>query len=223
MKKLTKKPGLPIPTNGHIEAFAMIVDLNGFTRMVSAAESVGDIIAQFTRDILDGAIREIETEGGEVVGFMGDAILGILPDGGSTVRSCFGIAKGLDRTCEYISTNQARCKHLWAFAPGGPSLKISIEYGRMDVSTIGSRLLGAHRLLIGSPINYAARIGKAGKGNRCIIGPAAAKKGFSQYTLDGPHKVDGKRGEPKYEHYFFSMDDIWIEGPRKPGQETYWG
>jgi len=223
MKERIVKPGLPLPKIGHIEAFAMIVDLNGFTPMVEKAVCANDSIAQFTRDALAGAIFEIEAQGGEVVAFMGDAILGILPDGDSAVGACFGIAKDLDRLGEYISGSQSDCKDMWAFAPGGPSLKISIEYGRMDVSTIGSRLLGAHRLLIGSPINYAARICKAGKGNRCIIGPEAAKKGFSQYTLDGPHKVDGKRGESKYEHYFFDMGDIWIEGPRRRGKETYWG
>ena len=201
----------------------MIVDLNGFSGMVAAAEEVGDLIAQFTRDSLVGAIQEIEMEGGEVVGFMGDAILGILPDGDSAVKACFGIAKDLDHMCEYISSEQAGCKEIWAFAPGGPSIKIAIEFGRMDVSTIKSRLLGEHRLLIGSPINYAARISKAGEGNRCIIGQAAAKKEFGNYQLSGPHSISGKPGEPDYEHYFLDLSDIWIEGPRSPGEETYWG
>jgi hypothetical protein len=93
----------------------------------------------------------------------------------------------------------------------------------MDVSTIDSRLLGEHRLLIGNPINYAARIAKAGEGNRCIIGPAAAKREFANYQLTGPVEVSGKPGELPYECYFLDLSDIWIEGPRDPGKETFWG
>lgn len=203
--------------------FAIIVDLNQFTPMVSKAEEDGELIAQFTRDALSGAIFEIEAEGGEVVAFMGDAVLGIIPDGDSAVKACFGIAEDFDRQCEYISNAQSDDTPNWMFASGGPSVKISIEYGSMDISTIDSRFLGEHRLLIGSPINYAARISDAGKGNRCIIGPVAAKKEFSSYTLDGPHSIAGKPGEPEYEYYFVSLGDIWIEGPREPGKETYWG
>jgi class 3 adenylate cyclase len=219
------KPGPNIPQDGNINAFAIIVDLNQFTSMVQEAEKIGDLIAQFTRDALYGAIREIEAEGGEVVAFMGDAILGIIPNGDSAVRACFGIAKDIDDQCEYISGGQTGPKEDWAFGfiPGGPSVKIAIEYGMLDISTIESRFLGEQRLLIGSPINYAARISAAGEGNRCIIGSAAAKREFSSYELDGPYSIKGKTGEPDYEYYFFSMGDIWIEEPRKPGKETYWG
>lgn len=222
-KNRTIKPGPIIPKDGHIQGYAIIVDLNQFTSMVSKAEETGDAIAQFTRDALSGAIFEIEAEGGEVVAFMGDALLGFMPEGDGVALACFGIAKDLDRQCEYISNAQEGNDYTWPFAPGGPSLKISVEYGMMDVSTIDSRLLGEHRLLIGSPINYAARISKAGKGNRCIIGPAAAKKAFSSYTLDGPRKIKGKPREPDYECYLLDLGDIWIDGPRKPRKETYWG
>ncbi len=217
------KPGPNIPQHGHIQGYAIIVDLNQFTSMVSKAEETGDMIAQFTRDALSGAICEIEAAGGEVVAFMGDAVLGYMPDGDGAALACFGIAKDLDRQCEHISNAQEGNDCTWPFAPGGPSLKISVEYGMMDVSTIDSRLLGEHRLLIGSPINYASRISKAGVGNRCIIGPVAAKNAFKQYTLDGPHKLADKPGEPDYEYYLFDLGDIWIDGPRGPGKETYWG
>lgn len=221
-KQRIKKLGLPIPEFGHIEAYAVIVDLNQFTGMVRRAEEVGDGAAQFTRDALTLPIEEIEEEGGEVVAYMGDAFLAVIPEGEGVVRACFGIAKAVDRQCEYINDAQFRCEHLWSFAPGGPSVKIAIEYGRLDISTISSRFLGSHRLLIGTPINYAARIGSAGRGNRCVVGPQAAKRAFRSFTLDGPHEIKGKRGEPPYEHHFFSMGDIWIEGPRKKGKRTSW-
>ena len=91
------------------------------------------------------------------------------------------------------------------------------------VSTISSRFLGEHRLLIGSPINYAARISSAGEGNRCIVGPAAAERAFASYGSEGPFSIKGKASEPDYTYYFLPMGDIWIEGPRVPGKETFWG
>lgn len=220
-KKRIIKPGPDLPKTGHIDAFAIIVDLNQFTLMVSEAQ--GEPIAQFISDTLDGSIQEIEAEGGEVVGFMGDAVLGIVLDGESAVTTCFGIAKDLDRKCEYISNSQDGSGDIWSFCPGGPSLKIAIEYGRIEISTIYSRLLGDQRLFIGNPINYAARISKAGKGNRCIIGPRAAQREFAAYNLVGPYKMEGKPGEPVYEYSFLNMNDLWIEGPRIPGKDTYWG
>jgi len=217
------KPGPNVPHSGRIEGYAIIVDLNQFTPMVTEAEKTGDSIAQFVRDALTEAIVEIEAEGGEVVAFVGDAVLGFIPPGEGVTLACFGIVKQIDRLCNYISDAQSDCEHMWAFAPGGPSIKIAIEFGSMDVSTIGSRFLGEHRLLIGSPINYAARISNAGVGNRCIIGPTAAGKAFHQYPLDGPHTIEGKPGEPDYRYYLFDLGDIWIDGPREPGKETYWG
>lgn len=222
-RKREIKPSPNIPKDGRTKGFAVIVDLNQFTAMVSKAEAEGNLIAQFIRDALTGAIFEIEAEGGEVIAFMGDAVLGIIPDGESTVRVCFGIAKDLDRQCEYISGVQSESKDIWAFAPSGPSIKIAVEYGALDITTIKSRFLGEHRLFIGSPINYAARISAAGVGNRCVIGPVAAGLEFGQYELDGPYSITGKPGEPNYEYYFFAMSNVWIEGPRESGKETYWG
>ncbi len=224
-KAREKKPGMPIPLLGEIDAFAMIVDMNGFTAMVREARRQ-DSIAQFVRDCLSLAIGFVEEEGGEVVSFMGDAFLGVLPDAKSAILASFAIAHGLDEQCEWITNIQQESQDAWACAPGGPSIKIAIEFGRLDVSTIYSRLLGEQRLLIGDAINYAARISKAPlQGNRCLVGPNAAKTEFSEYGLTGPHRLsaDSKPGEPNYEYYIFKMSDVWIEGARKAGDTTYWG
>jgi len=79
----------------------MIVDINHFTRMV--AENDGELIAQFTRDTLMNPIEAIERYDGQVVGFMGDAILGVVPTGENAVSACIDIAKQLDRQCEYMT------------------------------------------------------------------------------------------------------------------------
>src|SRR5712691_12632476 len=156
MLRLAKDDGL--------HAFAMIVDINSFTTMVAHPKS--NVIAQFTRDVLIGAVNNIESMGGEVVGFMGDAILGLLDTAENTYGACAGIAKDLNEQCEYMSIQQKKSPDDWAFCPGGPSLKLGIEYGYLDTSTISSKRLGEQLLLVGDAINYAARITKPGVGNR---------------------------------------------------------
>lgn len=216
-----KKPGMPLPTIGHVDGFAMFVDINGFSGMVEASATANDSIAQFTRDVLAGAIHAIESVGGEAVAFMGDAILGILPNGKAAVEACYLVAKEVDDVCEWVWNHQKHCDDVWEFAPGGPSVKVALEYGRLDVSTISCRLLGEHRLFVGDAINYAARISKAGIGNRCILGPQAASMEFASYPLTGPYQVDGKPGESPYTYFKFSMDDVWVEDQRIPGEDTY--
>jgi class 3 adenylate cyclase len=203
------------------DAFAMIVDLNGFTRMV-ARDEVGTV-AQDTRDALTGGIRAVEENAGLVVGFMGDAFLAILEDDESVVLAALSTAKDLDRTCEWISDAQSENPNDWSHMAGGPSLKILIEYGRIDVSTIASKFLGEQFLLAGVPINYAACIGSFGTGNRCLLGPEAAKRIGRSYPLEGPHTTKGKKGEPPYTCYRFDMGDVWKEGKRQAGEDTFWG
>jgi len=210
---------MEIPADRDFDAFVMIVDINHFTTMVTEAQ--GNMIADFVRDILVGAIKSIEDQDGEVVAHMGDAILGVLPNGENAAYACFSIAKDLDLVCEYISGEQPG---VWDFAPGGPSLKIAVEYGNIDVAAISSKFMGAQRLLIGDAINYASRILSPGKGNRCHIGPVAATMNpFSGYALEGPLKTKGKKGEPEYTYYQLDLGNIWAEGPRKKGKETFWG
>jgi hypothetical protein len=210
---------LELSPNKSIEAFAVIVDINAFTTMVSRSNS--NTIAQFTRDILVGAVHNIELCGGDVVGFMGDAILGLLETAQATYGACAGIARDVNRQCEYISVNQRESAENWAFCPGGPSLKLGIEYGYIDCSTISSNRLGEQLLFIGDAINYAARITKPRIGNRCHVGPNAASRGLDSYPMKGPYKTEGKPGEGFYEYFHLDLSDIWLEGKRRPGRRTY--
>lgn len=208
--------------NGTIDAFAMIVDINCFTPMVSRS-SKSDCVAQFVRDILSGGIDVVQGQGGLVVSFMGDAFLAVLDNVDSVYMTCVGIAKNLDRQCEYISNHQIDYPEDWHYAKGGPSLKIGIEFGWIDISTIYSKLLGQQRLLIGPPINYACRISEAGEGNRCNVGPEAMKNGLNQWWNHGPYKKKAKPGEDEYIYWQLNLGDIWIEGEIEPDEDTYWG
>jgi class 3 adenylate cyclase len=202
-----------------LEAFAVIVDINAFTPMVN--ESEGNTIAQFTRDILVGAIHHVESVGGEVVGFMGDAIYGLIDTAEATYQACVDIAKDLNEQCRYISEAQAEHAETWSFCPGGPSIKIGIEYGFLDTSTIESRQLGEQKLFVGDAVIYAARITTPRYGNRCHIGINAYRKGLGTYPVKGPYRTKGKPGEGYYEYYVLDFSEVWIEGKRRPGRKTY--
>jgi len=204
----------------------VIVDINNFAGMVRDAItgfSGGQLIAQFTRDALGGAIAAIESNEGEVVGIMGDAIFAVVPEGPHIFGACVTMAESVDRSCEYLSNHQREFPQDWDYAPGGFSAKICVEFGWMDISNITTRHLGRQNPLIGPAINYASRIGRAGAGNRCHLGPVAAHKPeLSQYSPKGPYTVAGKEGEENYSYYELSFSDIGREDPRTP-DDTYWG
>ena len=214
---------MELPNNGTLNAFVMIVDINSFTPMVSKA-SPSENIAQFVRDVLSGGIDLIEKHGGSVVSFMGDAFLAIMDNPDSVYAACGGIAKDLDRRCEYISNHQEEYPDDWHYAKGGPSLKISIEYGWIDISTIYSGMLGEQRLFIGPAINYASRISSGGEGNRCVVGPEAYNKhGMNQWMNSGPYTIKGKNNEGEYHFWELDLGDVWRAGRIAPGDEKYWG
>jgi hypothetical protein len=196
----------------------MIVDVNAFALMVERSQ--GNSIAQLTRDVLYGGVRSVEKCGGAVVGFMGDAFLALLDSAQETFLACVHIAKDLDEQCEYISGAQSQHPDSFWFSRGGPSLKIGIEYGFLDRSTVSSRFMGEQQLFVGSAINYASRIANDGYGNRCHIGPLAAENGLREYSLSEPKEAKGKEGESPYTYFELDLGDIWRAGD---SEETYWG
>ena len=208
------------PRNAGTKCYAMIVDINGFAKMVKKDEFGG--VADYTRDVLDGVIQRVERNHGEVVAFMGDALLSLFGVADDVFFACHDIARNIDDQCEYISGEQQGHPELWPFARGGPSIKILIEFGHVDVTVIESDFLGKQALLIGECINYASRIGAAGVGNRCLLGPAAAEQ-LAGYTIEGPWDVPGKGKEGKYKYYELPLGDEWREGDPDEMEETYWG
>lgn len=205
---------IKIPKTGRIEAYAMVVDINNFTSAVM--NDCSGMIAQDTRDVLEMCVEDVERHDGEVIGFMGDAFYALLFDPEDVFHACCAIAKTIDRTCEYIASTGA-----YEHSPGGPSIKIGVEYGSFETSTICSRFLGEQRHVIGFPTIYATRIGNAGVGNRCHLGPKAAE--MCSYGLKGPYTITGKVNEPEYVYYELILDDIWRAGEIEEGEDTYWG
>ena len=207
---------MQIPKDSDFSAFSMIVDINGFTTLVSQHELAAGV-AQYVRDILAGSIHAIESVGGSVIGVMGDAIFGILPDAESAVFACIGVAKDLDRMCAYLDGTE-----YLESVPAPPTLKIGVEFGTLSNSTIGTKALGEMPFCIGPATNYVSRIIAPGEGNRCHVGPAAYEAGMKDWMSGAmPMDVDGKKGEPSYRYYKFDLGDTWIEGRQEDG-EFYW-
>lgn len=216
---------LRISENRILRGFAILVDINGFVKMVTKAvdgPSHGEFIAQFVRDILEHAVEAIEKSDGEIVGIMGDAVLGVLPAGGPICDVCEGIAAALNRVCKDISEHQAVSPQDWEYSPGGPSLKICIELGSMRVTALRTRHLGTFQMLVSPAINHASRIGRAGTGNRCLIGPVAAgMPQFSEKSLRGPLRIKEDDGKSEYVYYESSLANLWLEGAREDEQISY--
>lgn len=206
---------IQIPKHKGINAFAFILDINGFTKMVANPEAI--LMANFIRDILYGSIQAVESNGGNIIAFTGDGLLAIIEKPEQVFKTCVSIAKDIDQLSEYLSTTKG-----FRFAPKGVSIKIGIEYGYIDISEISCAFLGEQKLFIGKAINYAARITSAReKGNRCLVGENAFAAGLKDYCYDnGYSEVKGKPGEGKYIYYKMNLGDIWIEGN---STETYWG
>jgi class 3 adenylate cyclase len=197
------------PRHGSIEAFAMLVDINGFTTIVD--RSLGENIAKHISDVLKHGVNAVESHQGHVVGFMGDAFLAILHSRSDVIKSCTEIAQAVAEQCQIVKDPNTTFK--WPL-PEGPSLKIAVEYGWMDISGISSHAIGEQIQLIGPPINYANRISSSGSGNRCHIGPNAAQLiGVDCEELTGPYRVEGKKGEGIYTYYRLPLDRIWEEDP----------
>ena len=192
-----------------LEAFAMIVDINGFTPLVSNYQ--GDSIAQFTTDLLVGGIRIVEEHGGHVVGLMGDAFYALLLDARSVFECCIGIAVDVNKQCEYFDHVHSELKSCQY--PKGVGVKIGVEHGWLDVADIKTNDLGPQRLFVGEAVIYAHRICSAGKGNRCLLGPTAAQMIKEECDLlKGPYRIKGKEGEPLYSYYRMDLSDVWLEG-----------
>ena len=191
-----------LPQSGTFSAFAMIVDINGFGKL---AFSDFQGIAQFTSEVLIGSVYCVEKNGGQVVGFMGDAFFAILHEPENVFKCCTEIAKDMASQYEYFSST----KEIFSLSPDNIGLKIGVEYGILDTAWIYSKFLGVNRVFTGKPVTYAARILSAGAGNRCLIGPDAYEQGLKQWIQGNSLNIKGKKGEGDYKFYHLNLDDAW--------------
>lgn len=185
------------------ECVALVVDINASERLL-AVDDRGSA-AQFFRDLLYGSIRAVEDANGSVISFIGDGLTAVLPSEEAAGIACMAIAHDLRKTRDYLLGNGPKA---FPQLKVGVGLKIGVERGDMQVSSISSEFTGEVPYFFGEPAVYAARISRFGRGDRCLIGPtAAAKWPFGQ--LDGPFVR--KRRMFAYEYYSFDLSDLWID------------
>jgi class 3 adenylate cyclase len=188
-----------------LECVALIVDINGSEKIISAGEE--QLMAQFFRDLLHGSIRAVEDAGGSVISFTGDGFVSVFPSEETAGIACFGIARDMRRTREYLASDGPET---WPALKHGIGLKIGIERGHLSVSTISCEFLSEQPYLVGPPSVYATRIMGFGEGDRCVVGPEAAAN-WPYSGLSGPFRGKIKHQSISYTYYLFDLGDIWTD------------
>ena len=184
------KMSLRVSERGYFTAFSMLVDINGFTALV--ANNKLDIgIGTFVRDVFSGAITAVEQNNGAVIGINGDALFAVLLTPEDVFESCRRIARDISAMADYLTGTEFE-----EGIPTLPTMKIGIEYGWLDASSITTDAMDTIPFCIGPATNYASRILQPGKGNRCHVGPKAMAAGMSAYIDENmKHSTSGKPGE----------------------------
>ncbi|MGO4385939.1 adenylate/guanylate cyclase domain-containing protein [Microvirga sp. 2YAF29] len=137
-----------------IEAAILFTDLRGFTQM-SERSPIPDVLTHLNTWF--GIIGEVvETHGGEVLKFIGDAVLAIFPtsDGRDRAAAC---RKALAATQEFCRRTAE--ENLQRPATGAPSLShgLALHVGEVAYGNVGA----SHRLdftVIGPAVNRASRL-----------------------------------------------------------------
>ncbi len=145
-----------------IDAAIMFCDLRGSTRLEEALGRKAYI--QVLNSFFETASGIVEDNNGEVLKFIGDAVLAVFPAGDDPDAA----------RRHALSTSVQIVKKLEELEPHGEGLKcdcaIGVAFGRVTFGNVGSR----ERLdftVIGQPANVAARLGDFGKitGHRIVV------------------------------------------------------
>lgn len=130
-----------------LDAALFLCDLRGFTAL-SDRRPAADVLAHLNL-YFDQVVPAIEAAGGEILKFMGDAVLAYFPAGKNAAQSCRAA----------FDAAQAALRHLTAASTPSEPLRagISLHYGTVSYGNIGS----GHRLdftVIGRDVNLTSRL-----------------------------------------------------------------
>ncbi len=160
-----------------IDAAIMFCDLRGSTRL---EEELGrDAYIELLNSFFETVSSIVHKNGGEVLKFIGDAVLAVFPDDGN---GALGSANAVSASQNIVST-------LDEMAQGGLhhcDCSIGVSHGSVTYGNVGSQ----ERLdftVIGQPANVAARLGDFGKkvGHRIVVSGDVAEHCTSCISL-GP-------------------------------------
>jgi len=185
------------------ECVVLVVDINASERLLAVDDWGGT--AQFFRDLLSGSIRSVEDSHGSVISFIGDGLTAVLPSEQEAGLACMAIAHDLRKTRDYLRHHGS---DVFPQLEVGVGLKMGVERGQMQVSSISSEFTGKLPYFFGEPAVYATRISRFGRGDRCLVGPRAAAN-WPYGPLDGPFVR--KRRTFTYEYYSFDLSEFWVD------------
>ena len=174
-----------------ITATILIADLRGFTRY-SDTHRIDNVLSTLN-DFFDALVAAIEPHGGEVLKFIGDALLAIFPAVDKQPLPCApAIEAALDTRRRIASLNLERAK------AGRSLLKfgLALNVGEIAYGNIGSRT----RLdftAIGPAINHTSRLLEvAKKRNRDIVlSESFVRAAGREFPSLGRHKLRDVAGE----------------------------
>ena len=174
-----------------ITATILIADLRGFTRY-SDTHRIDNVLSTLN-DFFDALVAAIEPHGGEVLKFIGDALLAIFPAADEKSLPCApAIAAALDTRRRIAALNTERAK------AGRSLLKfgLALNAGEIAYGNIGSKT----RLdftAIGPVINHTSRLLEIAKKRNCdiVISENFVRAAGRDFPSLGLHKLRDVSGE----------------------------
>jgi len=130
-----------------LDAALFLCDLRGFTALSDRLP--GETVLAALNAYFDQAVPAIEEQGGEILKFMGDAVLAYFHVDGDPARSC---------RAAFAAARQALTRLAGAVSPAGIlRAGVALHYGEVSYGNIGS----GHRLdftVIGRDVNLTSRL-----------------------------------------------------------------
>ncbi len=182
-----------------IAATILIADLRGFTRY-SDTHRIENVLSTLN-DFFDALVAAIEAHGGEVLKFIGDALLAIFPATDDKLPVVPAIAAAVDTRRRIAALNTERAKSGRLLLNFGLALNV----GEVAYGNIGSRT----RLdftAIGPAINHTSRLLEIAKRrNRDIVmSENFVRAAGQEFPSLGMHKLRDVAGE---QHVYSLADD----------------
>ena len=173
-----------------IHAVIWYCDLRGFTAL-SETEPLEDVIA-LLNDYFDRMAEPVVARGGEILKFIGDAMLAIFPceaNERALCEACDGAVTAAEAALANVETlNRART------AQGKPPVRcgVAVHVGKVMYGNIGA----ADRLdftVIGPAVNLVSRLDQLGTelGQAIVISSPAAGASRREFRSLGRHKLKG--------------------------------
>lgn len=181
-----------------INAAIFMADLRGFTRLSDSRPR--DEVIGILNDFFDRMATPVQEQGGEVLKFIGDAVLAVFRTGGTRDAAASALAAARGAIAGMAELNRARA------ANGQPALGfgIALHVGDVMYGNIGAR----ERLdftVIGPAVNRAERIGRLCKtlSRRLVASVDFADRVPGQLVPLGTHPLDGVAGT----HTLYGLTD----------------